>query len=73
MNLFKVTISMPVNAGTYYVVAGGFDEAAAMAMAADQKNNGHNGGVDQIEVIGSFGGEDETLLLNDEAASFLQP
>lgn len=72
MNLYKIAINMPVLAPVYFVVASGFDEAANMAIAADTKHDGRNGGIDRIEVVGSFGDADENLLLSDEAASILR-
>lgn len=69
MKLFKVNINMPVKFATYYVAADTFDEAHDLAQEADQADGGHNGGVDQIMIVGSFGGDDdENLLLNDAAS-----
>lgn len=70
LNLYKIKINMPVNAGTYYVVASGFDEAVALAAGAEERDGGHNGGVDSIEVVGSLA-SDGNLLLNDTAAKHI--
>lgn len=72
MKLYKVTPNMPVKFGTYYVAASSFDEAVDLTQAAETSDGGHNGGIDQIEVIGHIEGcDDRNLLLSAEALRIL--